>query len=164
MRVYSLLFLLSLSGIIGCTGKEPEDPIQQVNLLQTLINDGRFVQFVAALNDLSLSGNLEMTTASTVFAPTDLAFANAQTAVDQLSDPELSTTLLYHIANGRLPADGLSDGQFISTGLGSIIVNLNPDGSITLTDQTGAEAAVLETNLEATNGVIHVIDKILLRQ
>ncbi|MEO1434565.1 MAG: fasciclin domain-containing protein [Bacteroidota bacterium] len=156
--------MLTLMGMLGCTDKEPEEPVQPVDLLQTLVNDGRFVQFIAALNDASLTANLENTTASTVFAPTDQAFADAQAIVDQFSVPELTTTLLYHIADGRFPSEELSDGQFISTGLGSIIVHLNGDGSVTLTDQIGEIAIVLETDIQATNGIVHVINKILLRQ
>ncbi|WP_306639515.1 fasciclin domain-containing protein [Sanyastnella coralliicola] len=112
---------------------------------------------IAAELDDDLSGDGPFT----VFAPTDAAFDNLpEGALDALlADPTgaLADVLLYHVASGAVLSDALSDGQMIETLLGPD-VEVSIDGEMVMIN----DAMVTIANLEADNGVVHVIDAVLL--
>jgi len=97
----------------------------------------------------------------TVFAPTDAAFAAIQSDVDKLLKPEskakLSKILTYHVVSGKMKAADLKDGQELTTVEGSKLKVMVKDGKVTI-----GNATVTTTDISASNGVIHVIDKVLL--
>ncbi len=97
----------------------------------------------------------------TVFAPTDEAFAAIQSEVDKLLKPEnkekLSKILTYHVVSGKTMAADLEDGQELTTVEGSKLKVMMKNGKVMVGD-----AEVTSTDIEASNGVIHVIDKVLL--
>ena len=106
-------------------------------------------------DDLSAPGNF------TVFAPTDAAFELLPdgTVASLLEDPtgDLAKILLYHVLGAEVFAEDLSDGQSARALLGQNIgVTINQDG-VFIND-----AKVSVTNLDATNGVVHVLDAVLL--
>ncbi len=97
----------------------------------------------------------------TVFAPTDEAFAAIQSEVDNLLKPEnknkLSKILTYHVVSGKTMAADLEDGQELTTVEGSTLKVMVKDGKVMIGD-----AHVTTADVSASNGVIHVIDKVLL--
>jgi len=97
----------------------------------------------------------------TVFAPTDEAFAAIQSDVDTLLKPEnkdkLAKILTYHVVSGKTMADDLEDGQELTTVEGSTLKVKIQNGSVII-----GNAKVTSADIEAANGVIHVIDKVLL--
>jgi len=97
----------------------------------------------------------------TVFAPTDAAFAKIQSDVDTLLKPEnkakLAKILTYHVVSGELMADDLEDGQELTTVEGSTLKVMVKDGEVMV-----GGAKVTSADIEASNGVIHVIDKVLM--
>ncbi|MDZ4840465.1 MAG: fasciclin domain-containing protein [Bacteroidota bacterium] len=97
----------------------------------------------------------------TVFAPADAAFADIQSDVEELLKPEnkekLSKILTYHVVSGATMAADLEDGQEIATVEGGILHVSIKDGKVMIGD-----AHVTSADIKATNGVIHVIDKVLL--
>ncbi len=97
----------------------------------------------------------------TVFAPTDAAFTAIQSEVDKLLKPEnkskLSKILTYHVISGKLKAADLKDGQELTTVEGSKLKVSVKDGKVTV-----GNAKVTTADISASNGVIHVIDKVLL--
>jgi uncharacterized surface protein with fasciclin (FAS1) repeats len=97
----------------------------------------------------------------TVFAPTDAAFAAIQSEVDKLLKPEnkekLSKILTYHVVSGKTMAADLEDGQELTTVEGSKLKVMVKDGKVMV-----GNAQVTSADIEASNGVIHVIDKVLL--
>jgi len=97
----------------------------------------------------------------TVFAPTDAAFAAIQSDVDKLLKPEskakLSNILKYHVVSGKLKAEDLKDGQELTTVEGSKLKVAVKDGKVTV-----GNAKVTSADISASNGVVHVIDKVLL--
>jgi uncharacterized surface protein with fasciclin (FAS1) repeats len=106
-------------------------------------------------DDLSAAGNF------TVFAPTDAAFnaLSESTLATLLEDPtgDLAKILQYHVLGAEVLAEDLSDGQSATTLLGQgITVTINMDG-VFIND-----APVSVTNIEATNGVVHVLDAVML--
>ena len=124
--------------------------------------DGRFTTLVAALDAAGLVETLAGEGAYTVFAPTDDAFAALPegTVEALLADiPALTNILLYHVVNGVVPAETALtlDGQMVETLSGEkFSVTLN-EGSLYIND-----AMVIITDIEASNGVIHVIDAVLI--
>lgn len=97
----------------------------------------------------------------TVFAPTDAAFAAIQSEVDKLLKPEskqkLSKILTYHVVSGKMKAADLKDGQELTTVEGSKLKVVVKDGKVMV-----GNAKVTTADISASNGVIHVIDKVLL--
>ena len=111
-------------------------------------------------NSLSLLANV-CHFCSTVFAPTDEAFDNLPDDLVGclLNDiPVLTDILLYHVAEGKVLASQLSDGQEIATLLdgAEVTVDIRSDGVLI------NDAMVLATDVEASNGVVHVINQVLV--
>ncbi len=115
----------------------------------------------AALIAANLAEILDTPGEFTVFAPTDAAFdALPAGALDELlMEPsgELTNILLYHVVEGTAFSGDLSDGQMIGTLAGSDVNVSIVDGSVFINS-----AQVIVADIEATNGVVHVIDAILI--
>ena len=139
------------------------------DIVDTAIAAGDFTTLVAAVQAAGLEDTLRGEGPFTVFAPTDDAFAALPdgTIETLLEDPtgDLTDILTYHVVPGAVPAADVVelDGQQITTVNGAAItVGVADDGSVTLTDAAGNDVAVIATDIQATNGVIHVIDAVLL--
>ncbi len=94
----------------------------------------------------------------TVFAPTEAAFA-ALSSVP--SGQALVDVLTYHVVGATVPSSALSDGQVVTTVQGETFT-VNIGASVTITDQTGNTVNVVATDVQATNGIVHVIDEVIL--
>ncbi|MEZ4932356.1 MAG: fasciclin domain-containing protein [Saprospiraceae bacterium] len=98
----------------------------------------------------------------TVFAPLNSAFDAIATVTAGLDADQLAKVLTYHVASGNVRSSGLSDGMSIPTvNSESITVSIDA-GVVTLTDTNGGTSKVLLTDVQATNGVIHVIEQVLI--
>ncbi|HKL39315.1 MAG TPA: fasciclin domain-containing protein, partial [Cryomorphaceae bacterium] len=76
---------------------------------------------------------------------------------------DLTTVLTHHVANGIAYSTDLSDGQSVPTLQGEdVTVGIDGAGVVTITSATGVEAEVIVANLIASNGVVHVIDAVLI--
>ncbi|MDX1747322.1 MAG: fasciclin domain-containing protein, partial [Halobacteriales archaeon] len=95
----------------------------------------------------------------TVFAPTNDAFEALSTVP---SGEDLTNTLLYHVVPTTVASSDLSDGQAVSTAYAGHDFTVNIDGSVTITDESGNTATVTVTDVAAANGLIHVIDAVLI--
>jgi uncharacterized surface protein with fasciclin (FAS1) repeats len=97
----------------------------------------------------------------TVFAPTDASFAAIQKDVDTLLKPEnkskLANVLTYHVVSGELMAADLKDGAELTTVQGGKLKVSVKDHKVMI-----ANAHVTTADVCATNGVVHLIDKVLL--
>ena len=131
------------------------------DIFDTLINDGRFVTLVAAIERASLMQGLMEPAAITIFAPTDDAFSKLPSgAMGTLLDnpPELTNLLAYHIIADRIPSNDISRLNSTKTVEGSIL-KVDTSNGVHIND-----ANVIETDIEADNGIIHVIDNVLIPQ
>jgi transforming growth factor-beta-induced protein len=139
-------------------------PAKAMDIVDTAVADGRFTTLAAALEVADLIDTLKGEGPFTVFAPTDDAFAKLPegTVEALLADiPQLTDILLYHVVPGKVMAADVVglDGQAAGTALeGSTIAISIVDGKVFLNDTV----EVIITDIEATNGVIHVIDTVLL--
>jgi transforming growth factor-beta-induced protein len=98
----------------------------------------------------------------TVFAPTDAAFAEISNITSTLSAAQISSVLTYHVIADRIYSTDLANGAAPATVNGeTLTVNIGEDG-VSLTDAGDDDASVIQVNVNGTNGVIHVIDKVLI--
>merc|ERR1712087_357237 len=117
---------------------------------------------VEALTKANLVDTLKGTGPFTVFAPTDTAFTAALSALgitkQQLLDKaDLADILKYHVLSGKTESSALSASQSVPT-LQGASVTITKDGSVV----TYADATVTAADVAASNGVVHVIDKVVL--
>jgi len=132
------------------------------DIVDTALAAGSYSTLAGALTDTGLVDVLKGEGPFTVFAPTDEAFEAFEEenpgVLASLSEDELADILLYHVASGWVGASDLSDGMSIPTSLegAAIMVDLSPNGVFLNSSQ------VTQPNILTTNGVIHVIDAILL--
>ena len=116
---------------------------------------------VAALQKTGLDTALATGGPYTVFAPTNDAFADAGIVLDSLSEDELRPVLLYHVLSGRFLSSNLPNGDVETLSLETFNVN-----NVVFTVTTGSGQVVDLTtnstlNLQATDGVVHIIDEVL---
>ncbi len=131
------------------------------DIVETAIADGRFTTLVAAVEAAGLVDTLKGEGPFTVFAPTDDAFAKlpAGTIEALLADiPALTDILLYHVVPGKVMAADVVNLTSAGTVLGQDINIKVENGNVYLNDTV----MVIITDIETYNGVIHVIDSVLL--
>lgn len=153
-----LLFVLAL--VVGLLPAAALAQDQQTDIVDTAIAAGDFTTLVAAVQAAGLVDALKGEGPFTVFAPTDAAFAKlpAGTVDSLLADPEgaLKQILLYHVVPGKVMSSDLSDGLTAATLQGED-VTFDLDGGPKVND-----ANIVSPDIETSNGVIHVIDTVIL--
>ncbi len=147
-----------------CVMEEEEEQGPTENIIETAAAAGSFSTLLAALDEAGLTSALEAPGEFTVFAPTDEAFTALLTALDidaatLLGIENLSDILLYHVLEGTYMAeDVVANAPFsMETMLGSDVNFTVMDGTAYI---NGVE--IVTTDIETTNGVIHVIDEVIL--
>ena len=135
-------------------------PAAAKDIVATAVGAGQFNTLVAAVKAAGLVGALQGKGPFTVFAPTDEAFAKlpAGTVEALLKDPKaLSNILLYHVVPGAVKAAAVTDGLTAKTLQGSPVTFKVMDGKAMIDG-----ANIVATDVMASNGVIHVIDSVIL--
>ncbi len=144
------------------------------NLVEVAQGDESFSTLVAAVTAAGLGTVLSGDGPFTVFAPANDAFAKLpEGTVEKLTTEEVDTLtaiLQYHVVEGKVDAatliDAISaageDGYTVETVGGGSFTASVVDGAVLLTDAAGNTSAVTATDVEASNGVIHVIDTVLM--
>jgi transforming growth factor-beta-induced protein len=140
--------------------------VEEKTIVDIAVEDGRFTTLVAAVQAAELAETLSGEGPFTVFAPTDDAFAALPAGtLDSLLLPEnkqqLTDILLYHVVAGQVMAADVVglDGQMADTALAGKQIGIKVDmGNVYLNENV----KVIITDVEASNGVIHVIDAVLL--
>jgi uncharacterized surface protein with fasciclin (FAS1) repeats len=131
------------------------------DIVDTAVDAGSFTTLVAAVQAAGLVDRLKGEGPFTVFAPTDEAFAALpEGTVETLLKPEnkdqLISILTYHVVSGKVMSGGLSNDMMATTVQGGD-VKIMTDGGVTVNG-----ANVTAADIEASNGVIHVIDAVIL--
>lgn len=132
------------------------------DIVETAIDAGSFNTLVAALEAGGLVETLKGEGPFTVFAPTDEAFAKLpEGTVESLLKPEnkdeLVAILSYHVVSGEVTAKQVVELKEAETVNGQL-VEISVEGDTVKVD----DAEVIQTDIEASNGVIHVIDTVIL--
>jgi transforming growth factor-beta-induced protein len=152
------------NGIIHVIDSVLLPPAEKANtIVDVAVADGRFKTLVAALGAAELVETLQGAGPFTVFAPTDEAFAKLPAGtIDTLLMPEnkqkLTDILLYHVVSGKVMAADVVKLTSAPTVLGKDVTITVKDGKVFLNDTV----QVIITDIETSNGVIHVIDAVLL--
>jgi uncharacterized surface protein with fasciclin (FAS1) repeats len=132
------------------------------NIVDTARSAGQFKTLVTALNAAGLTDTLKRSGPFTVFAPTDAAFAKLPAGtVMKLLQPEnkakLTEILTYHVVPGMVMASDVVKLKQAKTVNGGMIAITSSGGAVMVNN-----AKVTTTDIAATNGVIHVIDSVIL--
>jgi len=122
---------------------------------------------VTAVKAADLVDTLSTPGPFTVFAPTNAAFGKLPAGtVESLVKPEnkatLTKILTYHVVPGKLNAAGLSDGQKLKTVEGETLIVKKSGGKVMIMDAKGGSATVTIADVNQSNGVIHVVDTVLM--
>ncbi len=148
------------------TSEEPMPAAKDI--VDTAVGAGQFTTLATALTAAGLVDTLKGAGPFTVFAPTDDAFAKlpAGTLDTLLADPKgaLTKILTYHVVPGKVMAADVvkMDGAKVKTVNGAELTIKVSGSDVMLMDATGASVKVVKTDVTASNGVIHVIDGVLL--
>ena len=163
MRLTLAALLIGFIGIAKVHADEPKKSVSQMTIVEIASSDDRFSILVDAVVKADLAGALSADGPYTVFAPTNDAFEKLFAAlgvngVDDLTKDQLTPILLYHVVDGRVMAADVSTGT---------VATLNTDASIDVkVSNKGVmldkNSNVIITDIEGSNGVIHVIDAVLV--
>lgn len=137
-----------------------ETAAQEMDIVETAVAAGSFDTLVSLVQEAGLAEDLSGPGPLTVFAPTDEAFAAVpeETLTQLQNDPEaLRRVLLYHVVEGDVTSDQVTGLDAAATLAGPDLSFSTNGGSVLVNDATVTMADVL-----ASNGVIHVVDAVLL--
>ena len=164
-RNFRLGLASALMALVFATGASRAGEMAQADIVDTAMSAGQFNTLVAAVKAAGLVDTLKGDGPFTVFAPTDEAFAKLPAGtVEALLKPEnkdqLVSILTYHVVPGkvmsrdviakRVRANTVQGGEIVVDGVAGVFVN--------------SSAQVIAADIEASNGVIHVVEDVILPQ
>ena len=173
MKLIKSMFLLFLAGLMTLSATA-QSSAKTKDIVDVAAGSKDHTTLVAAVGAADLVSTLKSAGLFTVFAPTNAAFAKLPAGtVDNLLKPENKATLAgiltYHVVAGNLDAKAVMAA--IKKGKGKVVLTTVAGGKlkasivggkVILTDEKGGKATVTATDLKGTNGVIHVINAVLM--
>ena len=159
-----LTLLASIGLLAACGGGDDDQP----NIVDIARNDARFSILTEAVIAADLAGTLSEPGTLTVFAPTNDAFAALLTELgiskaQLLADKTLLTTVLtYHVLPAKVERAAIPAGKPITTLQGGIFKIEVSGGTARVTDGRNRVSTITATDIQASNGVVHVLDRVLL--
>ncbi len=160
IRKFPLLATVAACALAAFVPLASAGATKERNIVQTAVAAGHFKTLVALVKEAGLAGTLQGKGRFTVFAPTDAAFAKvpkATLAALKHDRAKLRAVLLYHVVKGRITAAQLVKHHSVKTLNGQSLRVRVKDGVVTV-----GGIRVIKTNVAASNGVIHVIDGVLI--
>ena len=151
-----------------------QNAIAQKTIVDVAVSNDDFTTLVAALKAADLVGALQEDGPFTVFAPNNAAFGKVDSKIlNSLLEPKnkstLSSILTYHVVSGKLMASdvvaALKKGKGkveVPTLQGGKLTVMQKDGKIWLKDGNGNYSEIIATDVKGSNGVIHVIDTVVM--
>ena len=172
MKLFKTLSILALAATsVALAAKNPvvggNEMYPNKDIIDNAVNSADHTTLVAAVKAAGLVETLKGPGPFTVFAPTNAAFSKLPAGtVDTLLKPEnkatLTKILTYHVVPGRLEAADLTDGKKLTTVQGEELTVRISGGRISIIDAKGDEARVTIPNVNQSNGVIHVVNTVLM--
>ena len=138
----------------------PPAPAQAPDIVDTAIAAGNFTTLAKLLTEAGLVETMKGPGPYTVFAPTDDAFAKVpKETVDALlkDKAQLQKVLTYHVLTSKWTSDDIKLVESTGTAQGQSVVFGEKDGALTVND-----AKVVKADIDCANGMIHVIDSVLM--
>ena len=162
IALVALLLAVFAFVFVSCTSTQEKsaEMEEKPSIAEIAVEDGRFTTLVAALDAAGLVETLSNDGSFTVFAPTDDAFDKlpAGTVEALLEDiPALTNILLYHVVEGNVLAEDVVKLDSAATLNGQEVMIKVDMGKVYIND-----AQVVITDIQASNGVIHVVDTVIL--
>jgi len=178
LKVIALLCIASLA-LVACSDSDSdsetttttakaaeETSTKDKTIVEIAVANEDFSTLVSAVQAAELAELLSGEGTFTVFAPNNAAFEKIEPATLEAllaNKAELTKVLTYHaLATAVVKSGDLTDGQEITTAEGSKLTIGVKDGKVTVTTDNGVTANVISADIEGSNGVIHVIDTVLL--
>ncbi len=159
---FQLLFLLSFAIVLNACSDDSTSnaDMQDPSITEIAALNAQFSTLVGALQATGLDAALDGDGEFTVFAPTNDAFAALpEGTLESLAEEQLESILLYHALGAEVFSGQLESEQTVETLNGEeIFVTAGSNGGVTV----NGTASVTSANIEARNGVIHVIDNVIL--
>jgi len=149
-----------LAALAGSAQPTSAAPAKQANIVQTAVAAGQFKTLAKLLKAAGLAGTLQGKGPFTVFAPTDAAFAKVpKSTLNALAKnkAKLRAVLLFHVVKGRYPSTRVVKSTSLRT-LNGQSVRVRMMGSSVYV----GSARVTKTDVKASNGVIHVLNSVLI--
>ena len=162
--IRSLALVAATSFLAACGGSD-DHPSTTLSVAQS---DSRFSILTEAVNAAGLADTLAGPGPLTVFAPTNDAFAALLTELGITKDallankPLLTAVLTYHVLPAKVERAQVPLGQPVTTVQGGIFKVDSVGSNLVITDGRNRTATITATDLQAANGVVHVIDKVIL--
>jgi len=158
--VITFLLIVTVALPLGCNVKKHSAP--KMDIVETAVAAGDFNTLVTAVKAADLVTTLKSKGPFTVFAPTDAAFAKLpEGTLEDLLKPEnkqkLASILTYHVVAGKVMASDVVNISEAKTVNGQSLNIKVQDGTVMVDN-----ARVVKTDIECSNGVIHVIDAVVL--
>ena len=168
LNLFSLiLFSIALFTFTACDKDDDVGPDSaDMTIAEIVADDDRFETLLSLLERTDLANVLDGNGPYTVFAPTDDAFSALGVNPANLTDDELSDILLYHVLGGEVESGDLAEGQTYATT--ASMAGYDDNAASLLIERSGntvslnGSANVIDADIETRNGVIHVIDRVLL--
>jgi uncharacterized surface protein with fasciclin (FAS1) repeats len=154
------VFLLLTSLATSALAAPPDQAESQKGIVDLATEQGQFTTLLGALEQADLVDRLQGEGPFTVFAPTDEAFAQlpAGTVEDWFANPQaLTDVLLYHVVEGRLTAADVAQLDTVESLTGKALDITEEDETVKVNGAT-----ILTADLAGSNGIIHVIDTVLV--
>ena len=153
---FRMLLVAVLTSVVGACGGSDDPPHKTV--VDVAQADGRFTVLVEAAAAADLVGTRSGSGPLTVFAPTDAAFTALLTELT-ITKALLTKVLTYHVLNSRVLKADVPLATPIATLQGE---TFTVDSTLAITDKRARKANITATDVLTANGVIHVIDKVIL--
>lgn len=143
----------------------PADGMASDTIADVVAGDPQFSTLLTAVDEAGLVETLSGPGRFTVFAPTDDAFAalpdgTVETLLKPANRDQLASILTYHVLPTEVMAADVTAGEV--TTVNGTPFTVSTDDGVELTDATGNRISVVQTDIQASNGVIHVIDGVLI--
>ncbi len=160
IRVFTMAMVLGATALFGFMSRTSADDASKKDIVDTAVGAGGFKTLVAAVKAAELVETLKGEGPFTVFAPTDEAFSKIpkEKLEALLKDKKaLAAVLTYHVVSGKVMAADVVKLDSAKTVQGKSITIVTKDGKVTING-----ANVVKTDIVCKNGVIHVIDAVIL--
>ena len=150
------------AGVLLSAAAQADHHGMKKDIVDTAVEAGQFETLVAAVQAAGLVETLKGEGPFTVFAPTDEAFAalpegTVESLLEEENRDQLQSILTYHVVSGKIMAEDAMDADSATTVQGQDLTITTMDGSVMIDDAT-----VIQADIETSNGVIHVIDGVLM--
>jgi uncharacterized surface protein with fasciclin (FAS1) repeats len=156
----------SASSEAPASSEAESEMTDEMTITEIVAGNEDFSTLLAAVEAADLADPLAGAGPYTVFAPTDEAFAalpagTLDTLLEPANQDDLTAILTYHVVPGMVMAADVAPGEVTTVNGAAFTISVE-DEKVYITDGQGNQAQVTQTDIEASNGVIHVIDAVLL--